>query len=148
MTWATARARIKTVLEGLSVSTPASQSMVRVYTSEPLESTHERPCVVMGPWSREPSSHPALLRKTFVQSCELLLVEHDRDQLLLFIESWQDAIETAFVADMTLNGAAAAIQVPGFPEWTGHGGIDGNPDMATVPFVLVVETADGVTYAA
>lgn len=147
MTWAAARDRMKTVLEGVSITTPQSETMRRVYAGIPRESRedYEAPCVVMQGWTRPPRMHPSGLQLTvYTQRFELVIDEHDRDRLVDYIEAWQDAIETAFVADVTLNANASAITLP---EWDEVQGDRDLVDRAVVPFSMNITIASGVTYA-
>lgn len=146
MTWATARAQIATVLAAVSVSSPITQTMERVYTAYPKERIQEFPSVVLRGWSLDIEDHSMHQQQFYRETCLLMLKENDRAQLVDLAVAWQAAINTAFVAAKKLGGNADVAGPLTWGTWT-PGEIDDDADGAEVEFSIPVLIDVAVTFA-
>lgn len=153
MAWVDARARIKVVLEGVSISITNvddgetfAQSLARVYEFTQDEPLQDFPCCVMRGATLRGESYPDTLRSLYEETVDLVVVDEELGRAIELLEAYREAILTAFTADMTLNGNAAVIGLPAFEAPQAMDvGVQGARAVGS-RFALPVHLLTGVTY--
>lgn len=108
MAWADAKARIKTVLEGVSITTPETQSIARVFSDPPGSVPGgDVPCFIIYPPSVAVGRGTARREKAYVVRLRLLVMDAGIEQAAAFVDAYREALVDAFDADVTLNGTAS-----------------------------------------
>ena len=144
MAWADARARIKTVLEGVSITqgsdSPITQSLARVYEFPP-ETVQDLPCCVMNGATLISERRVSLRHKVYEEAIDLMLIDEGQTRAVELVEAYREAILDAFDADITLNGNASNIDGPQF------GRPEGDGTVTSVSFTITVRLTESATFA-
>lgn len=124
MTWKTARARVVTVLEGVSITSPAVLSFAKVFSTPPAV-VRDLPCAILHIPGQSPERHPSGIREdTYTLPITVLLKDGLADTAAEALDEFREAIVTAFDTNVTLKGNAISIFGPRIdaPESREYGG--------------------------
>ncbi len=113
MAYADARDRIKTVLEGLSITSPADMSIKRVY-ADPPPTIEDDPCFVMfGPAGAfgYTAGGAAIIEGPETERARVYVHDADYGRAAALVAAFRAALIAAFKTEATLNGHAELAEV-------------------------------------
>lgn len=145
LSWASARAEIAAILNGLAIGTPVAQALLRVYETPPKLAA-DFPCVViMGIAKGEPQRAALIREREYTCRLRLLVQDADINRAADIIDAFQEAILVAFDGNLTLNGKVSNLHGP---QWQEAETLDvgGQTQQASDGFVRFV-MVDNVTFA-
>lgn len=135
MAYQDARDRIKTVLEGLSVTTPLAQSIARVY-AEPPGTVQDLPCFVMygsAAGTVEYSAGGASIEESETEHLRLLIRDADLERAAEFTREYRKALIAAFKSEAGLGAHGLIVRL----RWEELSGFRyGNKDHAGQDFFI------------
>lgn len=111
MAWAEAKAALGVKLATVAVTSPAAQSIEKVFT-EPPTSIEEGllPCIVLGDSSFEDEWSSGLALESYEVECFLFLRNEDVQQALLYAESYRQAVKDKLRASVKLGRSEVTLQ--------------------------------------
>lgn len=111
MAWAEAKTALGTKLAAVAVTSPAAQSIAKVFT-EPPPSIEEGllPCIVIGDASFDDEWASGLALESYEVECFLLLRNEDVQQGLLYAESYRQAVKAKLRASAKLGRSEVTLQ--------------------------------------
>lgn len=119
--WLTARAEIAAILNGVSITAPVSQSILRVYETPP-KAAPDFPCIIIvGTSKADPVRSSSLREREYTARIRLLVRDADVNRAADIIDAFEEAIIDAFDQNLTLNGKVANLNGP---QWLEPGTLD------------------------
>ncbi len=145
MAWAAAKAELVTILGGVSITSPITQTIARVYPDPPA-AVQDLPCVIIYPPSLDVQRIAGTRYKVYRSRLLLLVRDEDLDRAAAIVDAYRESLVDAFDSNVRLNGAAQRIDGPavepaadfkyGLGDYTGFGAI------------LTVHLQDAVAFSA
>lgn len=111
MDWAGAEAAIKTMLEGLSITSPITQTIARVYVDPPA-TLQDLPAILVLPEIQEHADGPWGCRLVYLVTLQLLLRDADEAQAGAIVKAYRAALIAAFHSHLALSGAVDIMTSP------------------------------------
>lgn len=116
MAWSDVRARLKVDLEAVSITSPITKTIARVYAFPP-ETLQDNYSIVLMPAARAVTRHPSDWReKVYTQLIRIQVRDDDADRAAEILDAFAEAIIDALDSDVALNNTCDGIEGPDFAE--------------------------------
>jgi hypothetical protein len=109
--WAGAEAAIKTILEALSITSPITQTIARVYIDPPA-TLQDAPAFLMTSEITEHADGPWGCKIVYLVHLQLLLRDEDQAQAGAIVKAYRAALVTAFHSHLALSGTVEIATSP------------------------------------
>ena len=120
--WLTARAEIASILTGVAITSPISETIHRVFET-PQTMISDLPCVmIVGVAKSEPQRSSGLRQREYTARLRLIVQDADIQRAADIIDALQEAITDRFDINLTLNGKVSNLNGP---QWLEAGPVDG-----------------------
>jgi len=107
--WKDARAELKTILEGVSITSPITETIARVYEFPPAQ-VQDQPCIIIYPPALDVQRNIGSLRiKNYRVICRLLLRDEDLGRASELADAYREALADKIDDNVTLNGKATVV---------------------------------------
>jgi len=105
MTWAAARGALATALAAVSITSPISQTVKRVYESPP-GTVQDVPCFIIYPPEVRIDRSYGQRDKTYTVRCRLLVSDQDLDQAAALVDAFRESAIDKMDDNTELGGNA------------------------------------------
>ncbi len=144
--WITIRGTIATLLTGVSITSPISTSLVRVY-EQPPRMTAEYPSVIIAGCEKAVTRQSQLRTKRYTAHMQLLAYDAESEQALAICDALEEVIISTFDSHLTLG--IQGVQLVDGPDFKMAGRVEyGGNQFVGADFTLPLLIVDGVAFAA
>jgi len=144
MAWINARARIKALLETVSITSPVEQTIKRVYETPP-GTVQDLPCFIIYPPALTVERGSSLRIKHYTVRLRLLVSDADLDRAADLVDAYREAVIDVFDGDVTLNGTCTQIVGPAVEEAASSS--YGGRDFTSIDCLLTVEIKEAKAFS-